>query len=164
MAKVSSVLGTLLIGAVVLLCLPLTAPRILGYDVYAIVSGSMEPTIPTGSLAYAKQTAPESVEAEDVIVFRGGADGASVITHRVVENQKEDRAFITKGDANEAEDIYPVPYEYLLGRVALSVPALGYFLPAVTTTAGKLSLLGVLAGAVVLRALGAWLKRPASGE
>lgn len=159
LAAVSGVLGALLIGAVVLLCLPLTAPRLMGYDVYAIVSGSMEPAIPTGSLVYARQTAPEDVAPEDVIVFRGGQDGGAVITHRVVEDRPETRAFITKGDANTANDIYPVPYEHVLGRVALSVPALGYFLPAVSTLGGKLSLLGVLAAAVALRALGAWLRR-----
>ena len=158
-AKMSGVLGALLIGAVVLLCLPLTAPRVLGYDVYAIVSGSMEPSISTGSLVYAKQTEPAAVEPGDVIVFLGGQDGGTVITHRVVENQTQARAFITKGDANAANDVYPVPYEHCMGRVALSVPALGYFLPAVSTMQGKLSLLGVLAGAVVLRALGAWLGR-----
>lgn len=154
----SSVLGALLIGLVVLLCLPLTVPRLLGYDVYAIVSGSMEPSISTGSLVYAKKTDPAAVEPGDVIVFLGGRDGGTVITHRVAENRTQERAFITKGDANASNDVYPVPYEQCLGRVALSVPALGFFLPAVSTMPGKLSLLGVLAAAAALRFLGAWLK------
>lgn len=152
-AMMSSALGALLIGAVVLICLPLTVPRVMGYDVYSIVSGSMEPSIPTGSLVYAKE-----VEPKDVIVFRGGRDGRTVITHRVVENQSQTRAFITKGDANTESDIYPVPYEHLMGRVALSVPALGYVLPAISTMSGKLSLLGILAAAVILRTLGACLR------
>ncbi len=158
-AVVSSALGALLIAAVILICLPLTVPRLMGYDVYTITSGSMEPKIPTGSLVYVKAAEPQDVAPEDVIVFLGGQDGGTVITHRVVENQEKDRAFITKGDANEANDVTPVPYERLLGRVERSVPVLGYFLPAVSTLQGKLSLLGVLAAAVALRLLGGWLKR-----
>lgn len=151
-------LGIALIAAVILLCLPLTAPRLMGYQVYAIVSGSMEPSIPTGSLVYAKNAEAEDLAAGDVIVFMGGADGTSVITHRVTENHPQDRELITKGDANAANDVTPVPYQRVLGRVAFSAPKLGYFLPAVSTTQGKLSLLGVLAGAVVLRVLGGLLK------
>lgn len=158
-AVVSSALGALLIAAVILICLPLTVPRLMGYDVYTITSGSMEPKIPTGSLVYVKAAEPQDVAPEDVIVFLGGQDGGTVITHRVVENQEKDRVFITKGDANEANDVTPVPYERLLGRVERSVPVLGYFLPAVSTLQGKLSLLGVLAAAVALRLLGGWLKR-----
>lgn len=157
---ISSVLGALLIAAVILVCLPLTVPRLMGYDVYTITSGSMEPAIPTGSLVYAKDAQPQEIAPEDVIVFLGGYGGGTVITHRVVENQEDERTFITKGDANEANDVTPVPYENLLGRVSRSVPMLGYFLPAISTMQGKLSLLGVLAGAVVLRLLGMWLKRP----
>lgn len=157
---ISSVLGALLIAAVILICLPLTVPRLMGYDVYTITSGSMEPAIPTGSLVYAKEAETEQIVPGDVIVFLGGQGGGTVITHRVVENQKGDRTFITKGDANEANDVLPIPYENLLGLVDRSVPMLGYFLPAVSTMQGKLSLLGVLAGAVALRLLGLWLKRP----
>ena len=157
-SAVSSVLGALLIAAVILICVPLTVPQLMGYEVYAIVSGSMEPAIPTGSLVYAKDAEPGEIEPGDVIVFRGGVDANTVITHRVTENQTADRAFITKGDANEGEDVTPVPYEHVLGRVTRSVPYLGFFLPAVSTMQGKISLLGVLAAAVLLRALGGWLK------
>ena len=156
---VSGALGALLIAAVILVCLPLTAPRLMGYEVYAIVSGSMEPAIPTGSLVYAKDAEPGEIAPGDVIVFRGGADGNTVITHRVVENRSGDRAFITKGDANAAEDVTPAPYEHLLGRVYKSVPYLGSFLPAVSTGQGKISLLGVLTAAVLLRALGGRMVR-----
>ena len=159
-------LGTALIVLVVLVCLPLTAPRLAGYEAYAIVSGSMEPSIPTGSLVYAKAAQPQTVQPGDVIVFYGGAAGDTVITHRVTENDAQRRQFITKGDANAAEDVSPIPYAHLLGRVERSVPVLGYFLPAVTTLEGKLSLLGVLAAALLLRAAGGRLLRsaPADGE
>ncbi len=154
-------LGALLILAVIAVCLPLTVPRLMGYQVYAIISGSMEPAIPTGSLVYAKQAEPETVQPDDVVVFNGGFGSQSVITHRVVTNDAERREFITKGDANEGEDVNPVPYGQLLGRVEKSVPVLGYFLPAISNMGGKLSLLGVLAAAVLLQVLGRALRREA---
>ena len=152
-------LGALLILAVIAVCLPLTAPRLAGYEVYAIVSGSMEPAIPTGSLVYARHVQPEDVQPGDVVVFYGGLWDETVITHRVVENDAQAREIITKGDANAAADVSPIPYEHLLGRVEKSVPVLGYFLPAITTMQGKLSLLGVLAAAVLLQAVGGMLRR-----
>lgn len=157
-AAVCNILGALLIAAVILVCLPLTVPRLLGYEVYAIVSGSMEPAISTGSLAYAKRAEPLEVAVGDVIVFQD-SQGGTAITHRVVENRSGDRQFITKGDANAANDVSPVPYEALIGKVAASVPVLGYFLPSAATAGGKVFLLGILAGAVLLRVVGGILRR-----
>jgi len=48
-----------LLAALVLICLPLTVPRLFGYHIYTVVSGSMEPAIPTGSLVYIREAAPE---------------------------------------------------------------------------------------------------------
>lgn len=57
--------------ALVLVCLPLTVPRLFGYHIYTVISGSMEPAIPTGSLVYIQEMEPEDVEADDVIAFTG---------------------------------------------------------------------------------------------
>lgn len=158
---ISSVLGALLILAVIAVCLPLTVPRLMGYQVYAIVSGSMEPAIPTGSLVYARAVQAEELEPGDVAVFYGGFGSESVITHRVVENDTQQEQLTTRGDANEGNDVTPVAYAHVLGRVEKNVPVLGYFLPAISTMEGKLSLLGVLAAAVLLQALGRMLRRKA---
>ena len=45
-AKGMQVLGTGLLIALVLVCLPLTLPRMFGYHIYSVISGSMEPEIP----------------------------------------------------------------------------------------------------------------------
>ena len=85
-AVLCSALGTVLLILLVALCLPLTLPRVLGYDIYTVISGSMEPSIPTGSLVYIEGAQPEDIEAGDVIAFYGANDSAAVITHRVVEH------------------------------------------------------------------------------
>ena len=78
-----SALGTLILVGVIAAFLPLTVPRLMGYGIYEVVSGSMEPEIPVGSVVYVKAARPEEVEAGDVIAFN---KGGSVITHRVEEN------------------------------------------------------------------------------
>jgi signal peptidase I len=51
-----SLIGTLMLLVVIAAALPLTVPNFMGYDVYNVVSGSMEPTIPIGSIIYVKDT------------------------------------------------------------------------------------------------------------
>lgn len=143
-----SAVSMVLLVALVLGCLPLTVPRIFGLHIYTVVSGSMEPAIPTGSLVYVRETAPEQVEAEEVIAFYGARDSASIITHRVVENRVVMGEFITKGDANQTEDMNPIPYENFIGSVVCSIPALGRAAELFTSHDGKL-----IAGAVILAAL-----------
>ena len=87
MSVICSALGTVLLVGLVLVCLPITATRLFGYDAYSVVSGSMEPAIPTGSLVYVQEAAPEDMEKDDVIAFYGAKDSNAIITHRVVENK-----------------------------------------------------------------------------
>ena len=155
LGRISSVIGLLLILLVVAICLPLTVPRVAGYEVYAIVSGSMEPAIPTGSLVYAKRADPAGLVPGEIVVFYGGQGADTVITHRVVENNAADQEIVTRGDANADNDVSPIPYRNVIGKVGAHVPLLGLFLPVISTMQGKLCLLGVLAAAVLLRVVGA---------
>lgn len=136
-----------------------TLPNLLGYRAYAIVSGSMEPAIPIGSVAYAKPLEPEKIQTGDIIVFYGGRNGDAVTTHRVAENRTADREFITRGDANADNDMLPRPYESLIGRVEFSVPYLGRFLTALSGRAGRWSVLGIAAAVAALWLLEDRLKK-----
>lgn len=49
-----------------------------------------------------------------------------IATHRVIEVNEETREFKTKGDANEVEDLAPVPFENVIGKAGMSVPMVGY--------------------------------------
>lgn len=86
----------LLLILLIVICLPLTVPKAFHYHVYTVISGSMEPAIPTGSLVYIKEMEPKDVQVDDVIAFYGTKDAASIITHRVVENRVLMGEFITK--------------------------------------------------------------------
>ena len=61
-------LGSLILWAAILLCLVLAAPRLAGIKTYVVISGSMEPAIPVGSMVYSKEVDPATLETGDVIV------------------------------------------------------------------------------------------------
>lgn len=159
--RICRALSVLILLAVVAVCIPMTIPRLMGYEVYVVVSGSMEPAVPVGSALYVEAAAPEEVAAGDVIAFY---DSGVVITHRVVENHVVSGEFITKGDANAQNDLAPVPYGALMGRMVWSVPLLGNVMAVCSGTSGKAYLVCGVAGAVLLLWAGKLLGRGESAE
>lgn len=105
------------------------APKIAGYTVLRITTGSMEPAYQTDTLILVKEEKPDKIKKKDVISFYStdpALDGA-VNTHRVVEVKKEQDHWIykTKGDANNVVDAYDVDSKYLIGKVVASSLILG---------------------------------------
>lgn len=130
-----SICGTLILLGVIAAFLPMTLPKLCGYEVYEVVSGSMEPEIPVGSLIYVEEAKPEELVSGDVIAFV--RDG-SVITHRVEENRYVEGELVTKGDANQKEDMMPVAYEDLVGKAVYHIPMLGFLMTLIASTTGKI--------------------------
>ena len=99
--------------------------KILGYSMYTVMSGSMEPTIPTGALIVGKEVPADKIKVGDVITYAI----SGVVTHRVREiNYEQDTdyySFITRGDANETDDPTPVPSANVIGVVKASFPFVG---------------------------------------
>ena len=158
-ASVCSTLGTILLVLIILMFVPLTVPKLLGYQPYTVISGSMEPAIATGSLVYVRDVEPEAVAAKEVIAYYGGRDRDSVITHRVMENNVSEREFITKGDANAASDMTPVLYHNLIGKVELAVPKLGFAAQFFSDRNGKHAVICLISLAVVLHIMSRILSR-----
>lgn len=157
-AALCNILGILILVAVIGSSLLLTVPKVFGYEIYNVVSGSMEPEIPVGSLIFVAPVQPESVIEGEIIAFESGD---SVVTHRVVENKKLEGELITKGDANEGEDINPVPYAGVIGRAERHVPYMGEYMVIYTTNVGKVymicfaacgAMMNILAGRIRDRA------------
>lgn len=123
----------ILVSVFVLLSVVLTpagqVPQVLGYSVFRVMTGSMEPEIREDSLLVVQKTPPEDIAPGDVISFFSPdpmLEGA-VNTHRVVRIEKENgrTQFITKGDANVIEDTYPTDASALVGRVVFKSYGLG---------------------------------------
>ena len=111
-----------------------------------VKSGSMEPTIPVGSICLMNTRADRQViQKGDVIAFTIGPN-RSPVTHRVVE--VTDDGYRTKGDANEEPDPWHIAPENVTGTVIGSVPYLGYAVAFLQSRNGILLLVG-LAGAYI---------------
>lgn len=151
--------GTVILVLLILACLPLTLPRLAGYSLYTVISGSMEPEIPVGSLVFVAQADPALIEEGDVIAFYGAVDSAAVITHRVVGNSPAMGEFITKGDANEERDVNPVSYDEFIGKVEHVIPGAGGLAETLTGPAGRRAAGSMIVLAAVLLVLGSVLER-----
>jgi signal peptidase len=108
-------------------------PALLGWERYAIVSGSMSGTYDQGSLVLADVVPVDELVVGDVITYLPPA-GDHLITHRIAWIGRDDagrRLFRTKGDANPVAD----PWTFRLdqaeqARVRLGVPFAGHVLTA----------------------------------
>ncbi|MFR5328830.1 MAG: signal peptidase I, partial [[Clostridium] innocuum] len=90
------------------------------FRIYCILSGSMEPTISTGSLILVDTDA--ELHTEDIVTFQ---KQDSIITHRIVR-QIDDQRTVTKGDANDSDDPTPLYKTQIIGKVILVIPYIGY--------------------------------------
>lgn len=154
-------LGTVLLIVLLICCLPLTVPRLFGCHIYSVVSGSMEPKLPVGSLIYVQETAPEEIAVGEIIAYYGGgeSDTGSIITHRVLENRVVMGELITKGDANERADRYPVPYANVIGKTVYVIKGAGIAAEIFTSTTGKLLAGCAIGAAMLLHGLAALIDR-----
>ena len=151
-----NIIGTLILIAVIATSLPLTVPRLLGFEIYSVVSGSMEPALPMGSIVYVEHVEPETVEPGDIIAYN--VDG-SVITHRVMENHFVEGEYVTKGDANEKEDFSNVHYRDLIGRVKYHFPVIGHYLMLYSQQVTKVYLLALAACGVMFNMLAGSIRK-----
>lgn len=118
----------------VLFCIP----TLLGIKPVNVLSGSMEPYIPTGSIAYVKEMDLDKIHRDDVIAFE--LDNGSLVLHRVKEISPENE-ITTQGDANDNEDFATVREEQLRGKMIFRIPYAGTVYKRVTKPAVCIGLL-----------------------
>lgn len=151
MDKIFRIIGNLIIIVIILACLPIAVPRLLGYQEFNVISGSMEPVISVGEIVYVKPAAFTDLAEGDIIAFESGA---SVVTHRIVSLDSESQLLATKGDANDTVDFMPVAYRDVIGKVELHFPIFGYIASWLSETVGKLVAVIILLVGVLLSNIG----------
>lgn len=147
MKKAIDVISTVLIVLLVALVLLLHGSKLIGINTYAVLSGSMEPSYPTGSIVYVRPIAGDEVKIDDPITFC--SDGKTVVTHRAVKIDAEAKTIVTRGDANETDDA-AIGFDDVIGKVVFSVPLLGYVAVFLSTVAGKCFLVAGFLLAIIL--------------
>ena len=120
-----------------------------GFRLYTVVSGSMEPSIPTGSLILTSRF-PEYIPG-DVVTYRLPSNYQTIVTHRIIEETaRYDRpAFILKGDANDNPDPEVVPVTSIIGKYIIAIPYIGYVIEFARTPLGVMLLI-VVPGTIIL--------------
>jgi len=160
-AAVWNVISWALVLAVAILAILLVGVRVVGYTPYAILSPSMSPAYQVGDLVYVKECPPEQIEKGDALTFVAN-EQLLVVTHRVVEADRDNRWFITKGDANDSNDASPVLYENVLGVVEFSMPKLGYLSNYLTSTSGRYAGAAIICGLLLLLVLPEFFRKDTS--
>lgn len=120
------------------LCMVLLSNHIGGWRAFIVLSPSMEPAIPTGSLVITQLISPKSLKVGDVITFIRPDKTREFITHRIAQiSQNGDVAIITtKGDNNKAPDNWILAGGGVVGKLQYSIPYLGYLLSLTKTKVG----------------------------
>lgn len=142
--RLMSVAGTILFAGTLLLVLLFAAltvgPRFLPYQVYTVLSGSMEPTIPTGSMIILEMVEAGDLAVGDIITMMHPEKKDVMITHRIVEIQtgENGRGLVTKGDANNATDNWIVNAKGSGWRYVFGFPAAGYVLNWLQSPLGRM--------------------------
>lgn len=130
--KIWNIITTLLVVIVAVFALLLVGARLVGMQVFSVLSGSMEPEYHVGSLIYVKVLDDEEkheLAVGDDITFM--LDEDTVATHRVVEVVPDENdptvvRFRTQGIANDAVDGSLVHYKNVIGTPVFTIPQLGY--------------------------------------
>ena len=149
--KIWNIFTSALVALAVLLALLLVGARLVGLQVFTVLSGSMEPTYHTGSLIYVKKVDATKLSEGTVITFM--LDEDTLATHRIVGvvPDEEDPSVIryrTKGDANESEDGSLVHYKNVVGTPVFTIPKLGYLANYIQHPPG--TYVAISAGALIL--------------
>ena len=128
-------------------------PSVTGGSTFVVGGGSMEPTIPFGSVVIVTPVDTSDLHVGDVVSMRVGKAEA-VFTHRIVRLvPRDDGLWIeTKGDNNAKPDPSIIPASTVVGRLQVSIPYAGYAVRLLSTGPGVLFLLAI--GVMILA--GAW--------
>lgn len=134
----------ILLGGLIFLS---TQENLRGWRILTVQSGSMEPTIKTGSLILIRETG--NYEKDDIVTYQ--TENNQLVTHRIINanEEKGGKTFQTKGDFNDVEDAKEVPEDLIIGEFQFAIPYLGYVLGFARTQIGLIVLL-VIPGTIII--------------
>ncbi|NRD25583.1 signal peptidase I [Frigoribacterium sp. VKM Ac-2836] len=107
----------------------IVVPKVAGATPLTVLTSSMEPRLPPGTLIVVEPTAVDEIHLGDVVTYQIESGRPEVISHRVIEvvsSSDGGTAFVTKGDNNSEPDEALVLPEQVRGTLWYSVPWLGF--------------------------------------
>jgi signal peptidase len=165
MLGVRRLAGGAALGLVVGLVLALLGPLAVGGRTFAVLSGSMQPTLHVGDLVLEKKVSATDIQVGDVVTFRDPDDAGRLITHRVrrVAIESGTVRVTTKGDANLSVERWTVATDGSVGRAVGRVPKVGYLLVWTRSPAGRMLLIVLPACLLGISQLWRIWTKPAGG-
>ena len=165
--SIAKMTASLVSGAAVLAAIAYGVLMLVGYRPVVVYTGSMEPSLRVGSLAFLEKTPSSTLRQGDVITFTDPSQPGRLVTHRIAQTieRPEGRAYRTKGDANPAGDPWTISLPAQAAKVAFDLPLAGYVLwYSKTRELRFLLVVGIALSllASVIRPL--WRKQPSNGR
>ncbi len=149
--RVMNIVSTVVVVLAIILAILLVGVRVVGLQVFTVLSGSMEPEYHTGSLIYVRKVDTKKLEVGDDITFMVNED--TIATHRIVEILPDETdptviRFRTQGIANKDPDGTPVHYKNVIGQPIFTIPYLGFLSAYIQEPPG--TYVAVAVGAILL--------------
>lgn len=138
----------LMIVIIIIINMIIFVPSFFGYQVFDVISGSMEPAIKVNSLIYVQETKPQDLVVGDIITY---TSNKGIITHRIVINDINAQEIITKGDNNIQVDLQPIAYRNIIGKVFFTIPYLGYYVSFISSLFGKILVIIIIVFCFIIR-------------
>ena len=123
-----------LVLVLMLAVLTILLPLLVGGRALTVLTSSMEPGFPPGTLVVVRPMPAQEIRLGDVLTYQIESGKPGVVSHRVVEKSTSTRGeieFVTKGDNNDAVDEKPVREVQVVGTLWYSIPLLGWVNQAV---------------------------------
>lgn len=141
---------TVLLALLLVLSVAVLLPRLAGATPYTVLTGSMQPDYPAGTLVVVKPVEMEDIAVGDVITYQLESGRSTMVTHRVVSvgsslGASGERVLRTQGDANGVADQQVIREVQVQGRLWYAVPYLGHVNTWVTSSTRQVVTIGVAA-------------------
>jgi signal peptidase I len=141
-------------GLLIGLVCAVTIPALFGLKPMTVLTGSMRPTIQPGDMVVDQPIPATEIKVGDIVTYQD-PDGSRTITHRVrsISISGGQAHVVTKGDANNTVEKWQIPIAGKVGRVAYTVPKIGYPVTWSHTPSGRIALISIPALLLAIWAL-----------
>ena len=147
MKKLGNIISNFLLAILILLLAAILTIRfIFNMELKAVLTPSMEPELPVGSLLLISPAAYQDIQIGDDITFVRD-ESLTLVTHRVVKKDDSTEQITTKGLANTTPDA-PTSYDNVVGKVVFHIPLVGYIVIWTADLSGKI-ICGIIIAALV---------------
>jgi signal peptidase len=140
--------GALLLIVIALALVLIVVPKMAGATPLTVLTQSMEPLYPPGTLIFVRPVKADDIRIGDVVTYQIQSGEPAVISHRVIainSGSSGARTFVVQGDNNATPDPSAVIPAQIKGRLWYSVPLAGW-VNSVVNGANRSWIVDVVAG------------------